>query len=180
MLAEDCEDMGYDDLLPDLKKITSAGSHLLSLINNILDIPKIEAGRMELYLTSFDIETMIDTIKDVTSPLALKNENEFKINITGSRGKMRQDETKIRQCLTNFLSNSFKFTLKGIVALKVDTFFKDNIEMIRFSVSDTGEGMSKEGISKVFKEYEQAERSTSAKHGGTGFCLLYTSDAADE
>ena len=179
MLAEDCEDMGYDDLLPDLKKITSAGSHLLSLINNILDISKIEAGRMELYLTSFDIETMIDTIKDVTSPLALKNENEFKINITGSLGKMRQDETKIRQCLTNFLSNSFKFTLKGIVALKVDTFIKDNIEMIRFSVSDTGEGMSKEGISKVFKEYEQAERSTSAKHGGTGLGLPITKKLAE-
>ena len=179
MLAEDCEDMGYDDLLPDLKKITSAGSHLLSLINNILDISKIEAGRMELYLTSFDIETMIDTIKDVTSPLALKNENEFKINITGSLGKMKQDETKIRQCLTNFLSNSFKFTLKGIVALKVDTFFKDNIEMIRFSVSDTGEGMSKEGISKVFKEYEQAERSTSAKHGGTGLGLPITKKLAE-
>tara|TARA_B100000676_G_scaffold300986_1_gene347468 strand:+ start:451 stop:3447 length:2997 start_codon:yes stop_codon:yes gene_type:complete len=179
MLAEDCEDMGYDDLLPDLKKITSAGSHLLSLINNILDISKIEAGRMELYITSFDIETMIDTIRDVTSPLALKNENEFKINFSGSLGKMKQDETKIRQCLTNFLSNSFKFTLKGTVTLSIDTFIKNEVEMIRFSVSDTGEGMSKEGISKVFKEYEQAERSTSAKHGGTGLGLPITKKLAE-
>ena len=81
MLYEDCEDLGYDDLLPDLKKITSAGSHLLSLINNILDLSKIEAGKMELFVTGFEIENMIETIKDVSAPLALKNNNEFKINL---------------------------------------------------------------------------------------------------
>ena len=121
MLAEDCEDLGYDDLLPDLKKITSAGSHLLSLINNILDISKIEAGRMELYLTSFDIEGMVDTIKDVTGPLAATNDNGFKVNLEDALGSMTQDETKIRQCLTNFLSNGFKFTSNGTVTLDVDT-----------------------------------------------------------
>jgi len=179
MLEEDCEDLGYDDLLPDLKKITSAGSHLLSLINNILDISKIEAGRMELYLTNFDIESMIDTIKDVTGPLSIKNENNFIVNITDNIGKMNQDETKIRQCLTNFLSNSFKFTSKGNVELKVDTFILNEIEMIRFAVIDDGEGMSEEGLSKVFKEYEQAERSTSAKHGGTGLGLPITKKLAE-
>ena len=179
MLEEDCEDLGYDDLLPDLKKITSAGSHLLSLINNILDISKIEAGRMELYLTNFDIESMIDTIKDVTGPLSIKNENNFVVNITDNIGKMNQDETKIRQCLTNFLSNSFKFTSKGNVELKVDTFILNEIEMIRFAVIDDGEGMSEEGLSKVFKEYEQAERSTSAKHGGTGLGLPITKKLAE-
>ena len=161
MLEEDCEDLGYDDLLPDLRKITSSGSHLLSLINNILDISKIEAGRMELYLTNFDIETMIDTIKDVTGPLAIKNDNNFSINLSDNIGKMNQDETKIRQCLTNFLSNSFKFASNGNVELKVDTFILNEIEMIRFAVIDDGEGMSEEGLSKVFKEYEH--------------CLLYTS-----
>ena len=179
MLEEDCEDLGYDDLLPDLRKITSAGSHLLSLINNILDISKIEAGRMELYLTNFDIESMIDTIKDVTGPLSIKNENNFVVNITDNIGKMNQDETKIRQCLTNFLSNSFKFTSKGNVELKVDTFILNEIEMIRFAVIDDGEGMSEEGLSKVFKEYEQAERSTSAKHGGTGLGLPITKKLAE-
>tara|TARA_B100000212_G_scaffold28492_2_gene18814 strand:+ start:624 stop:3629 length:3006 start_codon:yes stop_codon:yes gene_type:complete len=179
MLEEDCEDLGYDDLLPDLRKITSAGSHLLSLINNILDISKIEAGRMELYLTNFDIESMIDTIKDVTGPLSIKNENNFVVNITDNIGKMNQDETKIRQCLTNFLSNSFKFTSKGNVELKVDTFILNETEMIRFAVIDDGEGMSEEGLSKVFKEYEQAERSTSAKHGGTGLGLPITKKLAE-
>ena len=158
MLAEDCEDLGYDDLLPDLKKITSAGSHLLSLINNILDISKIEAGRMELYLTSFEIEGMVDTIKDVTGPLAASNDNGFKVNLQDALGSMTQDETKIRQCLTNFLSNGFKFTSNGTVTLDVDTFVEEGIEMIRFAVTDTGEGMSEEGLSKVFREYEQAER----------------------
>ena len=179
MLAEDCEDLGYDDLLPDLKKITSAGSHLLSLINNILDISKIEAGRMELYLTSFEIEGMVDTIKDVTGPLAASNDNGFKVNLQDALGSMTQDETKIRQCLTNFLSNGFKFTSNGTVTLDVDTFVEEDIEMIRFAVTDTGEGMSEEGLSKVFREYEQAERSTSAKHGGTGLGLPITKKLAE-
>ena len=179
MLAEDCEDLGYDDLLPDLKKITSAGSHLLSLINNILDISKIEAGRMELYLTSFEIEGMVDTIKDVTGPLAASNDNGFKVNLQDALGSMTQDETKIRQCLTNFLSNGFKFTSNGTVTLDVDTFVEEEIEMIRFAVTDTGEGMSDEGLSKVFREYEQAERSTSAKHGGTGLGLPITKKLAE-
>ena len=179
MLAEDCEDLGYEDLLPDLKKITSAGSHLLSLINNILDISKIEAGRMELYLTSFEIEGMVDTIKDVTGPLAASNDNGFKVNLQDALGSMTQDETKIRQCLTNFLSNGFKFTSNGTVTLDVDTFFEEEIEMIRFAVTDTGEGMSEEGLSKVFREYEQAERSTSAKHGGTGLGLPITKKLAE-
>ncbi len=179
MLAEDCEDLGYDDLLPDLKKITSAGSHLLSLINNILDISKIEAGRMELYLTSFEIEGMVDTIKDVTGPLAASNDNGFKVNLQDALGSMTQDETKIRQCLTNFLSNGFKFTSNGTVTLDVDTFVEEGIEMIRFAVTDTGEGMSEEGLSKVFREYEQAERSTSAKHGGTGLGLPITKKLAE-
>jgi signal transduction histidine kinase/CheY-like chemotaxis protein len=179
MLAEDCEDLGYDDLLPDLKKITSAGSHLLSLINNILDISKIEAGRMELYLTSFEIEGMVDTIKDVTGPLAASNDNGFKVNLQDALGSMTQDETKIRQCLTNFLSNGFKFTSNGTVTLDVDTFVEEDIEMIRFAVTDTGEGMSEEGLGKVFREYEQAERSTSAKHGGTGLGLPITKKLAE-
>ena len=179
MLAEDCEDLGYDDLLSDLKKITSAGSHLLSLINNILDISKIEAGRMELYLTSFEIEGMVDTIKDVTGPLAATNDNGFKVNLEDALGSMTQDETKIRQCLTNFLSNGFKFTSNGTITLDVDTFVEEDIEMIRFAVTDTGEGMSEEGLSKVFREYEQAERSTSAKHGGTGLGLPITKKLAE-
>ena len=171
MLYEDCEDLGYDDLLPDLKKITSSGSHLLSLINNILDLSKIEAGKMELFVTSFEIENMIQTIKDVSEPLAAKNDNGFVINLDGAMGSMSQDETKLRQCLTNFLSNGFKFTKNGTVTLDVKARMVNDVEFIDFAVIDTGAGMSPEGVAKVFEEYTQAERSTSANYGGTGLGL---------
>ena len=171
MLYEDCEDLGYDDLLPDLKKITSSGSHLLSLINNILDLSKIEAGKMELFVTSFEIENMVQTIKDVSEPLAAKNDNGFVINLDGAMGSMSQDETKLRQCLTNFLSNGFKFTKNGTVTLDVKARMVNDVEFIDFAVIDTGAGMSPEGVAKVFEEYTQAERSTSANYGGTGLGL---------
>ena len=171
MLYEDCEDLGYDDLLPDLKKITSSGTHLLSLINNILDLSKIEAGKMELFVTSFEVENMIQTIKDVSEPLAAKNDNGFVINLDGAMGSMSQDETKLRQCITNFLSNGFKFTKNGTVTLDVKSRMIDDVEFIDFAVIDTGAGMSPEGVAKVFEEYTQAERSTSANYGGTGLGL---------
>ncbi len=171
MLYEECEDLGYEDLMPDLKKITSSGTHLLSLINNILDLSKIESGKMELYLTSFEIEKVVETLRDINAPLANKNDNGFKINVQEAIGSMTQDETKLRQCVTNFLSNAFKFTKNGLVTLDVSTIDKDGIEMIEFKVTDDGEGMSAEGVAKVFEEYEQAERSTSATHGGTGLGL---------
>ena len=171
MLYEDCEDLGYDDLLPDLKKITSSGTHLLSLINNILDLSKIEAGKMELFVTSFEIENMVQTIKDVSEPLAAKNNNAFVINLDGAMGSMSQDETKLRQCLTNFLSNGFKFTKNGTVTLDVKSRMDGDIEFVDFAVVDTGAGMSPEGVAKVFEEYTQAERSTSANYGGTGLGL---------
>jgi len=178
MLAEDCEDLGYDDLLPDLKKITSAGTHLLSLINNILDISKIESGKMELYITSFEIEDVVDVIKDISAPLVSKNNNAFQTNIQDGIGAMRQDETKLRQCLSNLLSNAAKFTEAGTVTLEVDVSLEKEIEMVSFKVIDTGEGMSEEGVGKVFEVYTQAERSTSAKHGGTGLGLPLSREMA--
>ena len=178
MLAEDCEDLGYDDLLPDLKKITSAGTHLLSLINNILDISKIESGKMELYITSFEIEDVVDVIRDISAPLVSKNNNAFQCNIQDGIGAMRQDETKLRQCLSNLLSNAAKFTEAGTVTLEVDASLEKEKEMVSFKVIDTGEGMSEEGVGKVFEVYTQAERSTSAKHGGTGLGLPLSREMA--
>ena len=178
MLSEDCEDLGYDDLLPDLKKITSAGTHLLSLINNILDISKIESGKMELYITSFEIEDVVDVIKDISAPLVSKNNNAFQCNIQDGIGAMRQDETKLRQCLSNLLSNAAKFTEAGTVTLEVDASLEKEIEMVSFKVIDTGEGMSEAGVGKVFEVYTQAERSTSAKHGGTGLGLPLSREMA--
>ena len=178
MIAEECEDRGYDDLLQDVKKINSSGSHLLSLINNILDISKIESGKMELYVTSFEIENVIDTIKDISTPLMSKNDNDFKTIVQDGIGAMRQDETKIRQCLSNLLSNAAKFTNSGIITLDVESYQDEGIEMVSFKVTDNGEGMSEEGVNKVFEVYTQAERSTTAKHGGTGLGLPLSKEYA--
>ena len=178
MIAEECEDRGYEDLLQDVKKINSSGAHLLSLINNILDISKIESGKMELYITSFEIENVIDTIKDISTPLMSKNDNSFKTKVQDGIGAMRQDETKIRQCLSNLMSNAAKFTDSGTVTLDVESYQDKGIEMVSFKVTDTGEGMSEEGVKKVFEVYTQAERSTTAKHGGTGLGLPLSKEYA--
>ena len=126
---------------------------------------------MELFITNFEIENMIQTIKDVSEPLAAKNNNGFVINLDGAMGSMSQDETKLRQCLANFLSNGFKFTKNGTVTLDVKSRMDGDVEFVDFAVIDTGAGMSQEGVDKVFEEYTQAERSTAANYGGTGLGL---------
>ena len=100
------------------------------MINNILDLSKIEAGKMELFVTSFEIENMVQTIKDVSEPLAAKNNNAFVINLDGAMGSMSQDETKLRQCLTNFLSNGFKFTKNGTVTLMLNPEWMEILNLL--------------------------------------------------
>ena len=112
-----------------------------------------------------------DKENNFIEPLAAKNDNGFVINLDGAMGSMSQDETKLRQCLTNFLSNGFKFTKNGTVTLDVKSRMNGDVEFIDFAVIDTGAGMSPEGVAKVFEEYTQAERSTSANYGGTGLGL---------
>ena len=141
MLLEDCEDLGNEDMIPDLKKITNSSKHLLSLINNVLDLSKIEAGKMDMYFTPFSIDTMIETIKDVSGPLASKNNNEFIIK-NNVEGEMKSDETKLRQCIVNFLSNAFKFTENGQVALVINLHERDGLEFVNFDIKDTGIGMN--------------------------------------
>tara|TARA_Y100000817_G_scaffold260047_1_gene214147 strand:- start:4940 stop:7945 length:3006 start_codon:yes stop_codon:yes gene_type:complete len=178
MLLEDCEDLGNDDMVPDLKKITNSSKHLLSLINNVLDLSKIEAGKMDMYFTPFSIDTMIETIKDVSGPLASKNNNEFIIK-NNVDGEMKSDETKLRQCIVNFLSNAFKFTENGQVALVINTKKIDGNEYVVFDIKDTGIGMTEEQLGKLFDTYTQAERSTSAKYGGTGLGLSISKHFAE-
>ena len=178
MLLEDCEDLGNDDMIPDLKRITNSSKHLLSLINNVLDLSKIEAGKMDMYFTPFNIDTMIETIKDVSNPLAAKNNNEFIIK-NNIGGDMTSDETKLRQCIVNFLSNAFKFTENGQVALLIDSKKIDGKEFVNFDIKDTGIGMTEEQLGKLFDTYTQAERSTSAKYGGTGLGLSISKHFAE-
>jgi signal transduction histidine kinase/DNA-binding response OmpR family regulator len=178
MLLEDCEDLGNEDMIPDLKKITNSSKHLLSLINNVLDLSKIEAGKMDMYFTPFSIDTMIETIKDVSGPLASKNNNEFIIK-NNVEGEMKSDETKLRQCIVNFLSNAFKFTENGQVALVINLHERDGLEFVNFDIKDTGIGMNEEQLGKLFDTYTQAERSTSAKYGGTGLGLSISKHFAE-
>jgi PAS domain S-box-containing protein len=172
MLEEEAQDLGYEDLVPDLKKIQSAGSHLLDLINNILDLSKIEAGRMELYLETFSVEEVMQEIAFTVQPLMDKNRNKFKLDVPQDLGTMTADLTKVRQTLFNLLSNAAKFTDQGTVTLSVlRTQQDDGSEWLRFTVRDTGIGMTVEQMQEVFKEFTQADASTTRKYGGTGLGL---------
>lgn len=172
MLEEEAEDFGYEDIVPDLKKIQSAGSHLLDLINNILDLSKIEAGRMELYIETFDVQQMVDEIQYTVYPLIEKNHNTLQINVDDDIGIMKADLTKVRQTLFNLLSNAAKFTTEGQITLTVARWRDDSEdEWLSFAVRDTGIGMTDEQMQEVFKEFTQADASTTRKYGGTGLGL---------
>ena len=131
-----------------------------------------------MYFTPFNIDTMIETIKDVSGPLASKNNNEFIIK-NNVKGEMTSDETKLRQCIVNFLSNAFKFTENGQVALVIGSKTIDKKEYVNFDIKDTGIGMTEDQLGKLFDTYTQAERSTSAKYGGTGLGLSISKHFAE-
>ncbi|MBI3775397.1 MAG: HAMP domain-containing protein, partial [Gammaproteobacteria bacterium] len=141
MLAEEAEDLGQTATVPDLYKIKTAGKHLLDLINNILDISKIEAGKMELYVEVIDIRAMIQDILITVQPLVDRNNNLLRIEIGEHVGMMQSDVTKLRQALLNLLSNAAKFTNRGVLTLQVDHDPAIDAEHVRFVVSDTGIGM---------------------------------------
>ncbi len=184
MLEEEAGDLGHGDFVPDLRKIQTAGNHLLDLINNILDLSKIEAGRMELYLETFEVSDVLDAVAMTVQPLMKKNRNTFNVNYDGSLGRMYADTTKLRQTLFNLLSNAAKFTEDGIVTLAAQREKRDGKDWLVFQVSDTGIGMSDEQISVVFDEFIQADASTTRRYGGTGlgltisrrFCMMMGGD----
>ncbi len=169
MLREDAEDLGYDDLVPDLDKIHTAGNHLLSLINDILDISKIEAGRMEMYLTHVSLDTLLENVIDTIRPLLEKNGNTLQRSIAPDLGSIYSDETRLRQILMNLLSNASKFTDHGTITLEVERT-SENSEVL-FRVSDTGIGMTAEQLQRLFQPFSQADASTTRKYGGTGLGL---------
>ena len=167
MLAEEAEDEGLDNLIPDLVKIRAAGKHLLELINAVLDISKIEAGKMELYLETFDVEKMLQDVRSIIQPLAQKNQNELTLVCGPELGSMHADLTKVRQTLFNLLSNACKFTSNGAITLAAER----SDDWLEFRVSDTGIGMTPEQASRLFEAFRQADASISGKFGGTGLGL---------
>ncbi len=171
MLEEEAQDLGHEPFIPDLQKINGAGKHLLSLINNILDLSKIEAGKMDLYLENFEIISMVKEVIATVKPLIEKNANTLKLHYADDLGQMRSDVTKVRQMLFNLLSNASKFTARGTIALQVGRERVNGVEWISFSVSDTGIGMTSEQTSRLFQAFTQADTSTTRKYGGTGLGL---------
>jgi signal transduction histidine kinase/DNA-binding response OmpR family regulator len=171
MLMEDAEDEGNEDAASDLKKIHSAGMHLLSLINDVLDLAKIESGKMEVYLETFDVPKMVDDVVSTIDTLVKKNGNRLKVQVDESIGEMRADITKVRQALFNLLSNAAKFTHEGEIGLVVQGEKQDGVEWIRMLVSDSGIGIPPEKIDHVFDEFSQADETTTRDYGGTGLGL---------
>lgn len=184
MLQEDALDLGYKDFVPDLEKIRGAGKHLLRLINDILDISKIEAGKMELYLESFTIPDLIADINATMQPLIEKNHNTLIIQCSPAIGSMHSDLTKVRQALLNILSNASKFTENGTITLTVDrhaaslphaaTASSLSSDSCRFTITDTGIGMTEAQIDRLFQPFTQADSSTTRRYGGTGLGLAIT------
>ena len=158
----------------DLEKINGAGKHLLTLINDILDLSKIEAGKMDLYLESFDLTEMIDDVASTIRPMVEKNANTLQIQRAPDLGAMHADQIKVRQALFNLLSNAVKFTHEGNITLEAARQNMDGTEWIMFRVTDTGIGLSAEQIVKLFQDFTQADASTTRKFGGTGLGLVLT------
>ncbi|HEX9690968.1 MAG TPA: GAF domain-containing protein [Gemmatimonadales bacterium] len=171
MLQEEVEELGQPLLTEDLGKITAAGRHLLRLINDVLDLSKIEAGKMELHLETFDIQEMLEDVLNTVRPLVSRNDNLFETDIPADLGTMRGDLTKVRQMLLNLISNSAKFTTGGRIGLSVA---REEEDTIVFRVRDTGIGMTDGQLGRLFEAFSQAESATSAKYGGTGLGLAIT------
>jgi signal transduction histidine kinase/DNA-binding response OmpR family regulator len=174
MLQEDASDEGMDDFIPDLQKIHGAGKHLLGLINDILDLSKIEAGRMDLHLEEFPLAACVDDIVTTMRPVVEKNGNAFHVELPDDPGRMKADVTKVRQVLFNLISNAAKFTEKGDIRLAIRRQTSARGEEVVFEVSDSGIGMTDRQMKKVFEAFTQADASTTRKYGGTGLGLPIT------
>ena len=174
MLQEEAEDLGQAEFTPDLQKINAAGKHLLTLLNDILDLSKIEAGKMDLYLETFDLATMLRDVETTIQLLVEKNANTLVVHWSDQLGDMRADLTKVRQNLFNLLSNACKFTQRGTISLDVTREVVDGLDWVTFCVSDTGIGMAPEQLARLFQPFTQADASTTRQYGGTGLGLAIT------
>jgi PAS domain S-box-containing protein len=178
LLQEEAADQKIEGFIPDLDKIRAAGKHLLALVNGVLDLSKIEAGKMELYLETFDVATLCKDVAVTVQPLIDKRSNKLEMDVPADIGAMYADMTKIRQILFNLLSNASKFAEHGIVRLTVRRVAEDDAaalsERLSFAVSDNGIGMTPPQLEKLFQRFSQADASTTRRFGGTGLGLAIT------
>jgi signal transduction histidine kinase len=175
LLQEEANEQQAAGSIPDLQRIQSSGKHLLDLINGILDLSKIEAGKMALELEHFDVKGMMDEVTDTVGTLVQKNHNTFTVRCSDDAGTMYGDLTKTRQILLNLLSNAGKFTSNGAVTVDVRRAANGGGPCIEFSVTDTGVGMTVEQSRRVFEPFTQADVTTTRKYGGTGLGLAIVS-----
>jgi PAS domain S-box-containing protein len=174
MLVEEATEEGNAHYVPDLQKIEAAGRHLLALINDVLDLSKVEAGKTELYLERFDAATMVEAVASTVRPLVERNGNALLVRCDAGAGEMHSDLTKVRQMLLNLLSNASKFTERGTVTMEVTRDTGEDGDWLTFRVEDTGIGMTPDQIDRVFEAFAQAEASTTRNFGGTGLGLAIT------
>ena len=174
MLGEELEDLGQAALLPDLRKIEASARHLLGLINDVLDISKIEAGRMTLSAETFDVATLVDDVSAATQSLIAKKRNRFRLDLASDLGTMHQDQLKLRQSLINLIGNAAKFSEDGDIALTVRRARQDGADWLTFAISDTGIGLTEEQMGRLFERFSQADESTTRQFGGTGLGLAIT------
>jgi signal transduction histidine kinase len=165
------EDRGQPDLLPDLGKIQWAGKHLLGLINDVLDLSKIEAGKVELSIESLDVPLLIDDAASTIHPMVEKNGNRLEVACAEPVGGVLGDQTRVRQVLVNLLSNACKFTENGLIRLEARRARRKGADWVEFRVTDTGIGMSPDQLDKLYRPFMQADASTTRKYGGTGLGL---------
>jgi signal transduction histidine kinase len=184
MLEEDAEAAGQKSFVSDLQKIRSSGKHLLGLINDVLDLSKVEAGKMKLFLETFDVGNLVEEVTATAQPLVEKTSNRLEVRVAPDVGQIREDVTKVRQVLLNLVSNAAKFTDKGTIALEVTREADVTGSWVVFRVRDTGIGMTPEQTAKLFQAFTQADGSTMRKYGGTGlglalsrkFCVMMGGD----
>ena len=174
MLKEDAEDDENEDYLEPLDRIHNASKHLLTLINDILDLSKIEAGKIELFEEEFSLPKMVEDVIETSKPLAEKNDNRIEIRMDQDLNSIYADQTRVRQIILNLISNACKFTEKGEVHIEVRKILEVETDLIEISVRDTGIGLSEEQQKKLFQAFTQADSSTTRKYGGTGLGLTIT------
>jgi signal transduction histidine kinase len=170
MLREDAEALKQD--VEPLDRVLGAARHLLALINGILDLSKIEAGRMELAPSSFPLAPLIADVAKTVEPLALKKSNKVAVHCAAEIGTMHADQMRLRQALLNLMSNANKFTERGAISIDAREGRENGRDWITIAVTDTGIGMTPEQMAKLFQEFSQASSTTASKYGGTGLGLV--------
>jgi signal transduction histidine kinase len=170
MLQEEAKDQELEDFIPDLERIQSAGKHLLAMINDILDLSKIEAGKVELYFEEVALCALFEEVESTVQPLVAKRSNALEVECPESIGEIRTDRTRLRQILFNLLSNAAKFTEQGTISLRA--WREDG--QVALAVSDTGIGMSEDQLAHLFEAFAQADASTTRNYGGTGLGMTIT------